>query len=489
MNEKINLGGLIGNRDIYFHKSEYMIELFNKYNINFVENNDNRETLVLDKNGFIKSSENLFNNIDVFRKYIKVHFIDLFLSKYKDKFELNEIYLYPTKQGYETDTFLIAKIIQDLYDNVIIEAINFDPRDFLAVKHFFDKKINFSNQIFIQASSGVPATRFGLYFSVLFKKNVRVFEIKNESLNFKNLVDLEREILKERIISNIKSYNYESLSELFKMGYHKKFVLFADTLNNRINFNLKDSEYKMLVNSFKDIDQLYFYKNIFDINNQYEFKFLELINSIIVKLKKEQYLDFISRLFSFEDNMYQYLVYLIYSEKTGKILKNDEREKFFECPKNSTNNALIFIKKEFASLLSGKILKSSIYNKKENKFVVNVTNGRVFYFYFLYDVVEQDLVKPDLKKKIKSFIDFVISNFISSNVKEDFNNTNVMAFRNKTIVAHGLKGINKKLFEPFFELDSFEDKLAELYEKIFEVGFVNIFNEVNDYLISKINEK
>ena len=480
--EKISVGVVVGNRDIQIREENASIQLLKEYGIKTLKNHEGSGNLIIDKSdkNFKEYSRYLFNNFNKFEKYFETPLVSKVFKYFEEDKIIDKFYLYPTNQGHNLDTIYVAKIISCFFNNSEIIPIEEDPRNISLMKHFFDKKIDFSKKNFIQASSGVPAVRAGLYLSSLFHKNVEVIELIDEKISYSNKNGFEKEILKNKIIDDLKNYNYESACQLFNMGYPKKFARLARIINNRINFNLNQGEYKDINNSFNDISRLYFFNNVCSSDDEYKIRFLELFNSIIIRLKKEQYLDFISRLYSFEDNLYQYLITTLYKQRFGVDLTYKDKESFFEC-KSNQNNVLVFLKNEFKDLI--------IDNHLIDYPNVKVRNGRLFYFYMLKMILARNDEEKGPYNKIKIALDFVVNNFIATRNHLDFQTKNIMSLRNKTIVAHGLKGVNEDSFKDYFKFDEFEKSLEKFYEDLFEEKFINIFDEINNFLISKINSQ
>ncbi|MEM4710959.1 MAG: hypothetical protein QXL18_03370 [Candidatus Woesearchaeota archaeon] len=443
----------LGNRDIQFDIENKKI--LEKFGIVTNINNDDKKKLTIDKQTSEKNKDLSFkDNLKLLiknRKELEKYFSFPMLEKIKNE----KIVLIVTNSGHSQDTYELGeKIIKKHFNVIKIITINTDPRRIGDYIEYLEKEIkNIINEegnekTEVVAGAGHPHLRIALYI-ISFLLSLKVNEIRDNKITNDNFNMFVKKFVSDKLKDSLKKYDYVLFKELCKTYNITKFDELTDIILKRIDF--KDfRKIKGLKNykKYQGIEKTHFLKTT--EYKSYESNFFELINNIILCLKKENYIDSISRLFALVDNLFQW-----YIKKHG-----------INCNDPEFKNK---IREKFHKYIEGDYLKKEFYNRE-----INIIPNK----YFLYGLVK--LIEPE-----HAIIKFIDSKLTKNNNYYD-EKGNFLTKRNQTIVAHGFKGISKQDIEEVCKIEELISALENLYEELFQKEFVFIYDEVNEFIKSKL---
>lgn len=413
----------IGNRDVVLSKTKLP---------------DNLNTCRQIGNYILSKYEKLKDEIDL-------PIIQPFLDVLEDRKEkINHFFLIATDQDdkryRDKDSINFAKIIKKQLERKFKESkihiimLKNDINNYLKNYEFFQKELrNIPNiqeidKFYVLPVGGMPNINspFNLVSIMLLKEKVFQYYVdeiqKNAypiSFNHKFLSELE----KERIKPALDRFFFASVSNISSNDFIKRFSNYA---YSRISFNFKNAKIIIddLLAQYPDKDLKKFNESITEIRNYQDKKLQELFFSAIIKIKQEQYVDALLRLYNFTDNLFLNKV----CEQYG--LKLEPEKDFTKWWFKAINK----IKNENPNI------ESSL--EKINGNNADLSKKGVP----LYSVL--------IKYKNKDCNIFEITEPLLA----------ISDLRNKSIAAHGFEGVSlEKINE---KLEKFELNLNDLIEKI-----------------------
>lgn len=406
----------IGNRDLG-HSS---IPLFN----NSIEN-------------ILRQSEELSKNKEEINKLDAI-LLDPVIREIIKSGSLEKIYLFGTLQvpPHRQDTYYIAKIVRDILilkygfnnDTIKITEIENNPADYDDMYKFFgdflDSKVfDDISDVYVSLTGGTPAQNFSLLVQSMYK-------VKNKAIAvYLSKGSTEPEFLKigHEISKSVMSQRMEELKERHFLGLaselsekydliHPNEIKFMQALacKNSFDFetsmkilegikdNLKPSRKieaeklieRMKLLTAKEIEpfsELYFKRYLIQIEELYE--------STMIKWNNGEYLDFLGRLYRFQEASLRFLL-----EKELNVDTSD-KEKFMNFIKN--NSGLYeFLKQKYSDMKNSRhtFILIMEYHKEANPYFKTVSR---------------------ISQRIEKLIQI----------------------RNGTIMGHGFSGVSKKLIE------------------------------------------
>lgn len=409
--------------------------------------------------------EEILNNYDSFKERLNFELVSPFLKK----FNPNKVYLFVTNQEdpefRKQDTLFFGRIIQRFIKERGIKCevkhYEWKPTDynlaFLFFTNFFKDFDDYSKKI-ISTSGGVPAMKFAMQIvaSSLFN-NVEFYSVDERTHDVKP-VDIEntlkKELVKRSAIELLKRHDYAGIINLLENNRieNRKLRLLLEYAHNRLCFNFDTANAKIndFINSLPSVEKGEYEKLKIDFLDK-KVLFNELFQNMAIKWENGEYVDFVGRLYTFNEILLQ----MIFEEETKTKIDWQSKE---EGNKQFTD-----------SLTNYPDLKNRIYSafNKAPTEIIKTSDGalEICFDYFM---------KRDARR-LGPLWD------IYSNTKEL-----VEKLRHYTIVAHGLKGVSK---EKIMELYGSELVIEDLRKIVNSLSSdENIFNEINTILDKYIKE-
>ena len=402
-----------------------------------------------------KGSE-VLSKYDMEKSNIQIPIIQPLIEKFKE--DIEKVYLFVTDQsensGYiEKDTINFGKIIERILNDRFglvskMFYIQFNPTDYGLLFDFYQKILQDfenDNNIF-SISGGTPQMNGTLFFvGSNMLNNLEVYRVDEASGDVVS-VDYKNTIRKNLIINQclllLNNYNYMSMLRILGNEHieNMKLKLLLEYCTHRLyfDFELANKKIDELISWIDPSDKAVFNKIKIENNRDYVWLISELYTNIMIKWQNEEYVDFLGRLFRFQEALIRYVFENITSISTGK-----SRETGFKEFRN-------YIEKD-------NDLKSFLEREKIKCQEPTVLCLR----YLIKYMINQRLEERELLKEINDFADKI---------------EKLGELRNKTIMAHGFEGVSKEVIANTYR----PDKLVTDLEKIIRFINKNYSNEFND---------
>ena len=351
----------------------------------------------------------------------------------KNKRKPDKIYLFATEQvkQYPQDTIYTGKLIK-LYiqkkyriSNVEIIKIQDNPSLFNKMLEYFSDFVNqkeeeISSNLYniIQISAGTPQMYYSLAHNFMNKPGVLYYYIAREngkstayenktfnSINKKNHLDI--------ISSLLENFNYAGALNVVKKSPFRNddiLIKILNILTKKLNFNIDSEAFESARYVFEKEKNLFpdIYSEINGIyNKDKKYLFTEFYLQIEILFKINNYTGAVAMIFSFFDNIRQYLIEKLLDIKIDDV-KNSISEKL-----NDSVTKIDGLRQKFEN--------------KENKvkIQVNTTNYEKIIEYFEENKNDNNCkIFREISKK------FITDEFLE--------------IRNKGPFAHGTKGISEE---------------------------------------------
>ncbi len=388
------------------------------------------------------------------------------IRKITESCELEKIHLYATRQSkpHPKDTFYIAEILREIFverfgferDAICIDIVGQNPSDFDAMLRFYEESLEHIENpglVYVSVTGGTPAQNLALLINSLLKFGSSVQAIyKPENKGAEELSigkEIRNIILKKQLEALLDKKLYTaaadlaerfSLSEVYEIklwrAMHHR-MLFDFNTAVKILEEIKDaftgSDRRKIENKIKDLKLLEADKQD-EMNEAYfmRHKLLikELYENMKIKWEREEYADFLGRLYRFEEAVLRFIF-----EKTFKV-STEKRNGFEEFKK--------FIE-EYDELRSFLVDERKIrrYDEANLRVLMAIMDFICKEKYEGYEHVEE--VRRFLRK-----ID------------------NVIKLRHKCIIGHGFRGVSKKDIDNAYEGDIIGDleKIVKIILKL-----------------------
>ncbi|XRO75408.1 hypothetical protein ACO3TA_00575 [Methanocaldococcus sp. 28A] len=509
---KVALICTLGNRDIQF-KKEYKEELKEilKDIIDYESKDSDSVGFTIKRDNFLKNTKMILDNYEKVKKYFILPIIDTAINYIQSELNgnLKKIILVPTNQQDEkdvkdnhkkSDTFNEAKIIEKLSKEkgfqVEIKEAKFNAS---KVENWFNLFINILNdnydkfdKLVFSISPGVPQSREGVRLATLFKDKCEVIEISGGRVTSDNMKSYEKQIIKEKIKDLIKNYNYTGALE-FNNYLTEEIINTLKYLNYRLNFNFESAN--KIANNNKIVKKynsmLENIKNEKNTIKKLEYLILELLDNMEIELKKEEYTNFLARVYRLEEAVGQYLVlkYLKENDYTIKYKYNKyNKEKSFKRKSDEIDIENDVGINKILSCYFNRILKTCYDDKeielqKKLKLIIDKNNKKYKFTDNLNTNNYKDLINILCNKYENELVESI------SKIYKKPNNRNL---RHTTIVAHGFRGVSKEDIEDGLNKDINDFFKEEVKNRIYNIIGKdleeNIFNKINHEIIDILNK-
>lgn len=426
-----------------------------------------------------EEGKKIFENYENEKSNLNFEIIQPFLDEFK---EIERVYLFVTNQEdvryRKSDTIYFGRIIKKWIEkkynlNVRIKEYGGNPTDISKVFNYFSdfsKELDDSEMKICSLSGGVPTMNNSMFivFSSFFN-NVEFYQVDRYTKEISCIPHkktIVKEFVKKSSFEFLNNYNYLAIKRILLQNLivgREKIIHLLDYAQNRLYFNFEEAN-KSLDNFLKYLSSLE--KKEFE-NYKINFKpnskdiIAELFWNMEVKLKNREYVDFLGRLFRFEEAV---LYYLINGAYNIDISKKENHQKFFKKIKNnaSLKNKLneITYKGQFLNLekVNRPVLFFILYeNESKRKFIMT------------FDKINKYLF--DEKKKKNEEKD-----------KEYLKTTECLGdLRNRSIIAHGFQPVSKKIIEELYgnEIDSLRNDCEKVVSFFFKNEISNPFDKIN----------
>ncbi len=457
MNKKVVLFFNIGNRNILYRNE------------------------IIDKDNLRHETEKLWENYDKEKQFITTQIVDPLIEKFRNT--IHKIVLIVTDQeGSEyavQDTLFIGEIIRkkikEKYEikNISIKKYESNPTDFDRILPYMRNLLrNYESDGFLKVicnSGGTPQMKQALLLSAtnyLTADELEAYQIDEKSGEVK-FIDLSNtlraEFVKRTCLDFIKKYEYAAAAEIIQKNLPSSKVkdIVLSLLNygkHRLTFDFKTANKhlescKQYLSSveFKEIEKLKI-----EINTRAE-KIIELFRNFVIQWEKENYVEFLGRLFRLEEEIYYYFI-----EKKFGIDLTDE--------------------KNHRSFLEKVIKLPGIHQKKyKGKPLKTDRVSKPLIFLVLDSFPEYQNVTRNFNK-IGNYLGF-------KNVKARLDD-----LRNKSIMAHGFDPVSREIVEKNYPesieklFDNFKDVIRQISEEeniqmndIYDYQYLN--ERIKKYLI------
>jgi hypothetical protein len=260
---------------------------------------------------------------------------------------------------------------------------------------------------------------------------------------------LLKEIENERIKTALESYFFASIKEISSNKFIK---MIADYAYNRTNFNLVQAKIIAddMIMEFPNENLVFMSESITELRNSFQEKIKEIFFTALIKIKQNQFIDALLRLYSFTDNLLLQRVCELYnlkynSNKNFQKWWNEMAKKITENNPNIEDD-LDQINNSKANLKKPSVL---LYNK-----LIKIKRGN--------DKIFQ-LTEPLI----------ALSNL-----------------RNKSIAAHGFEGVSLKQIDDVLATYKLNlNSLVENIETFFNVSFEDSdYNKIVNLIISNLRQ-
>jgi len=399
-----------------------------------------------DKNPIFSSRNGQINIYDGSRELwkskefesIELLLLDHVLRKIREMFEIGQVYLFYTEQSppHRQDTKFIAHIVKSIlcsrYDfdetSINLHAISKNPADYDEMLKRYRAEVDnipeSADRVFVSLAGGTPQQNFSAMLESVarFGANATMIYTPRGSEDaveygvgyeiYKRMIAHRVDILKEKKMYGVaaelaEEYGILDTNEI-KMLQAKNHRLLFDFESSQTLFNeVKDKLPEHLEEIHSAIDELEKLKN----KDRYAL-IRELCKNMLVKWEQGAYVDFLGRLFRFEEAVLRFVVENEFNISTEK----DENDLRFKSDVSSNNDLKNFLDK--------------------NRIDYDTPN-RLCLFMMLRFLISKNPDRNDLKiitdtiKKIKKLSDL----------------------RNASIMAHGFEGISRDRINALYDSD------------------------------------
>ncbi len=393
------------------------------------------------------------------------------ISSYLEEFEgIEEIYLIVTEgmgEGMKASLnhgLLIKRKIEENYEeelDVNIWELGKSPGDIGSIYDFYADKLGnleTSGRKIFSLSRETPVMDAALFIhaSTVFN-NVELYQRDSESGSFTPLPHKEtvRKLLtKQSVGTLIEQGEYGAALNLLEketIPGREKLVQLLDYGRQRLyfNFELAKKAYSDLKDHLSSIEEKKL-EDLFALEvNDLREKLIELGWNTIVKLERQEYVDFVGRLFRFQEALAEY----VFQSETGREInwesKNEGNRNFSEALRNYPE-------------LTEKIREETKLELGENlqNLRINTTVLHVCFRHFVEENGQKWGQLWEVYRKSRRIVDNL---------------------RHYTIVAHGFQGVSKERIEEELEsnLDSFKSELQKAINGVAGEKLDNPFHKIN----------
>jgi len=405
----------------------------------------------LPKDCIREESLRLLEQYETERKHITLQIVNPLIEKLKQ--EIQEIVLIVTDQGKSAyskqDTLFIGEIVRhkinELYGirDVALKKYEASPVELEDIFPYITRLIkqyeHDGTKKIICNSGGTPQMKQALLLlatNLLKPDEVEAYQVDEKSGRISPIElasTIRSEFVKRSCLELIKSYEYSAAVKLVMENQFqtKKILMLLALLNYgkyRLSFDF-DSANKNLDSLssglLASIEYDDFKKFKMNIQTRLE-KILELHNNLLIQWQKESYVDFIARLFRFEEEVYYLLVEKEYQGKFNLAVDRD-RKKFIKFLKS--NDSLL-------TRLQGKMYRGSPIEIK----IISTP----LLFYLVDDLQKFDDILNCFNK---------LGRYQSSDPKPSNNQQarkSLDWLRNKSIAAHGFAPVSREIIEKLY---------------------------------------
>ena len=364
--------------------------------------------------------------------------LDPVLRKIQEIFDIGQVYLFYTEQSppHRQDTKFIAHIVKSIlcsrYDfdgtSINLYAISKNPADYDEMLKLYRAEVDnipeSADRVFVSLAGGTPQQNFSAMLESVARFGAKATMIytprgSEDAVEYgvgyeiyKRMISHRVDILKEKKMYGVaaelaEEYGILDTNEI-KMLQAKNHRLLFDFESSQTLFNeVKDKLPEHLEEIHSAIDELEKLKN----KNKYAL-IHELYENMLVKWEQGAYVDFLGRLFRFEEAVLRFVVENEFNISTEK----DENDLRFKSDVSSNNDLKNFLDKNGIN-----------YD----------TPNRLCLFMMLRFLISKNPNRNDLKiitdtiKKIKKLSDL----------------------RNASIMAHGFEGISRDRINALYDPD------------------------------------
>lgn len=463
----------IGNRDIKI-KNKYVYDIKKDDNI-FPEDFEDLSPR--------KTGKYILDNYKKFKDDITLPIINPFLEVIRRKdIKISRIILFATDQPESIeskwrnkDTIYFTQVIKyklkemkicDDEDIKIIKTGN-EVSYLDSVYKQFTKEFKYNHALndlgedtnfFILPVCGIPAITSALLFNSIlyFKNNVKHYNVDENGnvipISFNNI--FLKELEKNSLLNSLENFFFANVRDKTSNEYIRTL---ADYSYNRLTFNF-DRAYDVLEKISSDPNNRYkvleLRKSIDELYKDKNKQLIEIFHTAIIKIKQEQYIDALLRLYNFTDNFM--------SDKVFELLNLNKEKKAYE------NYWKLEIYKTF---------------KKDKKFEKYLTN---------YNKI------PDFNYSRKGLPTYMaITEYFHNENKIDEKFINICKclikiseLRNKSIGAHGFQGISKEKINDTLKSENTNiDDLLEQIEQFLNASFQkSVYFQIKEEIKNELNK-
>jgi len=399
-----------------------------------------------DKNPLFSSRNGQINIYDRSRELwgskefgsIELLLLDSVLRKIREMFDIGQVYLFYTEQSppHRQDTKFIAHIVKSIlcsrynFDetSINLRAISKNPADYDEMLKLYragvDNIPESADRVFVSLAGGTPQQNFSAMLESVARFGAKATMIyaprgSEDAVEYgvgyeiyKRMITHQVDILQEKKMYGVaaelaEEYGILDTNEI-KMLQAKNHRLLFDFESSQTLYNgVKDKLPEHLEDIHSAIDELEKLKN----KDRYAL-IRELCKNMLVKLEQGAYVDFLGRLFRFEEAVLRFVVENEFNISTEK----DENDLRFKSDVSSNNDLKNFLDKNGID-----------YG----------TPNRLCLFMMLRFLISKNPDRNDLKiitdtiKKIKKLSDL----------------------RNASIMAHGFEGISRDRVNALYNSD------------------------------------
>ena len=311
---------------------------------------------------------------------------------------------------------------------------------------------------FILPVGGIPAIISALLFNSIlyFRNNVKHYNVDENGnvipISFNNI--FLKELEKNSLLDSLKNFFYASIRDKTSNEYIRTL---ADYAYNRLTFNF-DRAYDVLEKISSEPNNRYkvseLRKSIDELYKDKNKRLIEIFHTAIIKIKQEQYVDALLRLYNFTDNFM--------SDKVFELLNLNKEKKAYE------------------DYWKFEICKTFKKDEKFEKFIINYNETPNF------DYKKQGL--PTYMAILKYFHN-------ENKIDEKFIKVckcliKISDLRNKSIGAHGFQGISKEKINDILksEKTNIDDLLKEIEQFLNAPFQESVYFKIKEYILKEMNE-
>lgn len=309
-------------------------------------------------------------------------------------------------------------------------------------------------KIYIEYTGGIPEINYALMLAAIFLldrdkiKAIGVNETITGSIARETAIirNLSKEIGYIQLAVNLLSYDYRS--PLHSIALDPPIVEALQTLACRLDFDFEGARFHLQKLCSLDRELHEKFDGLLEANSGPAMRLAEIYYQMEIKLKLGSYLDFLSRLYCFYENYWQYLL-IEKGYQISELNTEKEREAFLQD----------FLKKN--QELHSYLKKDPFYKDKEIKPSTKFNFLVCKYFY-------QEDFKPiePIGKRLAQLIEM----------------------RNRTAIAHRLDGVSCADFEKIYGNDFLKSILQDLNDLLDFAGILikekNLFLIMNDIILA-----